>query len=119
MKTSNLLRGLGASLLLLLCACTVKAKDEDSTDDVTPPEACEDMAGATAEKAASCGYDYQANYRAFVDNAAGGDCDNITSLRDEASLYADCIPYIQNLTCSEIANPNLQLPDSCIAQLLR
>ena len=84
-----------------------------------PAKACEDTADALASSAQRCGLDYQANYDAFVDGAAGGSCSNIIDIRDEGSLRAECIPFLRGLTCEQLGDPNLALPPSCSQQLLR
>ena len=96
----------------LVSGCGSSAEDEAA-------QACEDMADALVGSAVSCGFAYQPNYDAFVANAAGGDCDNIIKVRDKAALYDECIPFLSKLTCTQVNDSNLQLPDACRAQLER
>lgn len=84
-----------------------------------PAQACHDMAHAIASSGEHCGYDYQANYNTFIGAAANGDCDNIVQIRDSEALYQVCIPYLENLTCAQVEDPNLSLPPECHSQLLR
>lgn len=83
-----------------------------------PEKACEDVADAFASAARRCGLDYKVNYDAFVANAAQGSCSNVVQIRDEPSLRSSCLPFIQGLTCDQLNDPNLTLPDSCSQQLL-
>jgi hypothetical protein len=76
-----------------------------------------DMAGAIAGSAQRCGFDYQVNYDAFVDAAAGGDCANITFVRDLDALYDECVPFMKGLTCEQIDDPALAFPAACQQQL--
>jgi hypothetical protein len=88
-----------------------------STDEAE--QACLDVADALATSAERCGFDYDANFDAFVDAAASGDCGNIVSVRDKTSLYDDCVPHLEDLTCAELNDSSLSLPPSCESQLLR
>ncbi len=113
-----------SALALLLSACEVPPDDEDTrradgTSSRTAEEACLDMAHVVADSAERCGFDYRANHAAFVEAASGGDCANIQRVRDIASLYDDCIPFLSSLPCSKIDNPDLQMPKSCKDQLER
>lgn len=93
---------------------------DDTADDVPLPEkACLDTADAIAGSAERCGFDYKANFDGFVDAVANGDCANIISIRDSKLLYGSCIPVLKGLSCEEVNDPNLMLPDSCNGQLLR
>ena len=99
-----------AALAALLPACGSASEAE---------QACEDLADALADGAQRCGFDYDANYDAVVEVAAGGDCGNIKQIRDKASFYDDCIPFVRKLTCEQLHDSSLQLPASCNAQLVR
>lgn len=83
--------------------------------------ACEDVASAIATAASNCGLDPDKNHDAFIQAAAGGDCATIQSVRDVDTLYSDCIPKLEKLSCAQLNDPALagQLPSSCIGQLLR
>ncbi len=119
----NLLRIQRAALVLvasLSVACgSVDDEGDDGFDSSSAEQACLDTADALAGSAQRCGYDYQANFDAFVSSAAAGDCKNIVAVRDKSSLYAECIPYMQALTCEQVSSGNLNLPASCNDQLLR
>ncbi len=114
---------LGAALLAaasLVIACSSEDNAGGDGDDSSDAEqACLDAADAIAGSAQRCGYDYKANFDAFVDSAAAGDCTYIIAVRDKSSLYAECIPYMSGLTCEQISSGNLNLPASCTDQLLR
>jgi hypothetical protein len=107
-----------AASLAVACASTDDGGD-DGGDFSSPEQACLDTADALAGSAQRCGYDYKANFDAFVNSAAQGDCRNIIAVRDKSSLYAECIPYMQGLTCEQVSSGNLNLPASCVDQLLR
>ncbi|MFT3769427.1 MAG: hypothetical protein QM820_28650 [Minicystis sp.] len=82
-------------------------------------KACEDLADTLGKDAERCGLDYQANYDATVQTVAAGDCGNIVSVRDINVFYSDCLPFLAKLTCGQVNDPTLTLPESCNAQLLR
>jgi hypothetical protein len=106
-----------APLVMFAAGC---GSDNDDNDDTSgPEEACLDTADAIAGSAQRCGFDYQANFDAFVDAVANGDCANILAVRDSGLLYGSCIPVLKGLSCEEVNDPNLMLPDACNGQLLR
>jgi hypothetical protein len=74
-----------------------------------------DLATAVARAAARCGQSYTANYTAFVQAAANGDCSNILQVRDSASLYRTCIPSFNTISCSDLSAGNID--PTCRAQL--
>jgi hypothetical protein len=82
-------------------------------------QACLDLADTLGSDAQRCGLDYQTNYDAIVGAVAGGDCANITSLRDHDSFYGECLPFLRNLTCEEVNSTTVTFPASCKAQLVR
>ena len=82
-------------------------------------QACLDTADALASSAQRCGLDYQVNFDVFVDVAAGGDCANITAIRDQGALYDECIPFFRSLSCEQLNDPTIQVPEGCKAQFQR
>ncbi len=118
---------LALSALLMACASPAPTPPPDptpsdvttggSTDSEAGAHACEDMATAMASTAARCGAEYQSSYDLFVGIAAGGDCQNIVMVRDEASLYDTCIPFLSTIPCEQFTDPNLVLPYACKGQL--
>jgi hypothetical protein len=106
-----------APLVTFAAGC---GSSDDTADDVPLSEkACLDTADAIAGSAERCGFDYQANFDAFVNAVANGDCANVIAVRDATLLYGDCIPALKDLTCQQVNDPNLTLPDTCNGQLLR
>jgi hypothetical protein len=87
------------ALASLLVACS---SSNPSTSNPAAAQACKDIAAAVATASVRCGGEYQANYDEFVNQAANGDCANITSVRDEAALRATCIPSMQTISCSDL-----------------
>ena len=111
---------LAAASLVTACGSEDDAGGDGDDDDIADAEqACLDAADAIAGSAQRCGYDYKANFDAFVDSAAAGDCNYIIAVRNKSSLYAECIPYMKGLTCEQISSGELNLPASCNDQLLR
>lgn len=112
---------LRAALLAAASLAVVACGSDDDGDDAVPvPEqACLDTADAIAGSAQRCGYDYKTNFDAFVDAAAAGSCSNIIAVRDRDALYAECIPFMKDLTCEQVTSGQLNLPASCNDQLLR
>lgn len=87
-------------------------------DSTTGPEqACLDTADAVAKAGARCGQDYETNRRAFIQVAAGGDCENIVAVRDEASLRGACFESLEKASCDDLVNSKLD--PSCRGQLER
>lgn len=82
-------------------------------------QACVDFADALATSGERCGFDYETNFDAAVDSAAGGDCENIDSVRDLDAFESVCLPYIRQLTCEQLNNSAPDLPDACLMQLRR
>jgi len=101
--------------LLCALACAVAV----TTGCGTSPEeqACLDVADAVADAAGRCGFDVDANRRSFINAVAGGDCGNITRVRDSDELYMTCIPSIEAISCPDLTAGNLDA--SCLSQLLR
>ncbi len=106
-----------ASVALSGSACSSSSGGDG--DGSAPVQACKDTAHAWASSAERCGKDYQVNYDVFVTNAANGSCDNIIQVRDSQALYDVCIPFLANLTCTQMEDPNLSLPPECQSQLIR
>lgn len=84
-----------------------------------PEQACLDFADALASSGERCGFDYETNFAAAVNSAAGGDCENIDSVRDIDAFESVCLPYIRQLTCDQLISSSPELPDSCLDQLRR
>ncbi len=105
-----------AGYLLITAGC---GSGNDGKGGGPEAKACNDAADAIASTAERCGDDPQANRKAFVDVAAGGDCDNIVQVRDATALYDVCIPFLQNMTCEQWQNIATTLPPECESQLLR
>jgi hypothetical protein len=101
------------ALFVLAVGACASAKPAVSASE----QACLDTADILAKAAQRCGQDYKANYDAFIANAAGGSCANISKVRDESSLRATCIPSIANIECSALLAGNIDA--SCRGQLLR
>ncbi len=111
------MRVFGAILLAVGVTTTWGCSSTTSGGKTGSEKTCEDVAGAFADAASRCGLDYKTNYDAFVQGATGGSCANVVAIRDEASLRSSCLPFIQGLTCDQINDPNLTLPESCVGQL--
>jgi hypothetical protein len=82
-----------------------------------PEQACLDTADAVGKAAQRCGLDYQKNYDAFVQTAAGGDCENVVRVRDENALRSTCFTSLQSVSCEDLKAAKLDA--SCQAQLAR
>jgi hypothetical protein len=80
-------------------------------------QACLDLADALASSAERCGFDYDANFDEFVDIAAEGDCANVESVRNIETFESICLPFVRELTCAQVTDPNLMLPEACNKQL--
>ena len=117
------------SLLLLFLLASCGGDDDKNKAAVT---ACQDLADAVATRLVECAEQrngvalqpeerkaaYQASYNSFVQEAVGGECDAIKSVRDSESLYDECLPALQNsVTCDNVLAGNL--PAVCQKQLIR
>jgi hypothetical protein len=78
---------------------------------------CLDIADAVAQAAERCGQSYEENFEAFIDSAAGGDCDKVDQVRDEDALVNVCIPSLETISCEYLLAG--EIDDSCRSQLLR
>ena len=84
-----------------------------------PEQACLDFAAALSTAAAACGSDYETHFDQTVELTAGGDCANIESVRDLDAFNSECLPFIRQLTCSQLSQTSVELPDECNQQLRR
>jgi hypothetical protein len=76
------------------------------------------MADAVAKAAVRCSLGtYQESFKAFVDQAALGDCKNIVKIRAHDALYDTCFPTLQTINCLDLSNGNFDA--SCKEQLQR
>jgi hypothetical protein len=89
-----------------------------------PAQDCRDLADAAAKAALRCNdmcggspCTYAEEYQGFIQNAAGGDCNLITGIRDESTLRGTCFPSLQTISCADLKTGNLD--PTCKAQLLR
>jgi hypothetical protein len=92
-------------------------------DGGTPPaaQACNDLVDALARAKVRCeadaGTTYDSAFTAVLAQVASGDCNTVSSIRDEASLCANCVPSLSTIACADIADN--RLPGSCNLQLER
>jgi hypothetical protein len=126
LKTSALLSVVLCGLVL--CGCLEIGPPAPSTDasdagaDVDaargPAQACRDLADAVAKAGVRCNDGtYQEEYQNFLANAAGGDCNNIASVRDESALRSTCIPSFDVISCTDLGAGTFD--PSCQNQLQR
>lgn len=103
--------------VVLLLAAGCSSWDTGAPDTSGPERACLDTVTALAKAAERCGEELPRVYDQQLASIAGGDCKNVTSVRDEASLRAECIPSLTTSSCSNILAGNHD--PSCAAQLVR
>ncbi|MBI3071281.1 MAG: hypothetical protein HYY84_04055 [Deltaproteobacteria bacterium] len=83
-------------------------------------QACRDMIGAFVDVTMRCnpGALGATSGAALASQAErsmpGGSCDSFTGLRDSASFYGTCLPYIRALPCSALTNGSTSLNSSSI-----
>lgn len=107
-----------AGLILLLagaCACSSWNTGSGTEDDAE--RACAATIEAYARASERCGADYKTSYDALLSENAAGDCKNVRTIRDEPSLRETCIPFVESLTCKELADGKTD--PSCSRQLQR
>lgn len=95
-----------AAAAVVLCSCGMSPEEE----------ACNDLVDALVDLSVRCGDDEAVAREAYLELYR--DCE-VTAIRDEDELRADCIPGIGALTCEEVVeDPANALPESCRGQLL-
>lgn len=104
-------------LPVVALACGGTDPPADDGPHTEPEQACIDMATAVARASERCGQDYQANYDAFVNKAAEGNCANIIRVRDETSFRETCLPSFTTITCVDLKSGRAD--PTCERQLLR
>jgi hypothetical protein len=100
-------------LVFLVCGC-------GDSGGVNLIGACEDLASAVADAAVRCeDADWEVAYQSYLDVAEGlnGSCSNVVAVRDNKSLYSDCIPALSTIECSDFITPG-NLPPACEKQLI-
>ena len=103
-------RALVACLLLLACC--------GGDDEASPAEqACLDTADAFGDLCVRCGVDSYDNCHRAIEDAVEGDCSNTVSIKDKDELYGQCIPFFENVSCSEVTSSSFMLDPSCVGQL--
>jgi hypothetical protein len=104
-----------ASLVIgcMLVACSSSSTGSPAGD--APEKACLDTCEAFARARERCGGDYKSSYDAMLASVANGDCKNIVSVRDEATLRGVCLPAVQTIACPDLTNGKLD--PSCSQQL--
>src|SRR5262245_42159537 len=116
----KLVFALAVPALVLACSSSSNGTG-DTAPTGGPAKACTDTADAVAKAAVRCSNGNQAaykpNYDQFVQAGAGGDCNNITSVRDEASLRGTCIPSFDTVPCADLQAGKIDA--SCKSQLIR
>jgi hypothetical protein len=104
-------------LMAVLIVASLGCSSSDSGPKGSPQtvKACEDTVDAIAKVGARCGSTYEAT-KAEVEKAAGGGCNNVQQIRDEASLRSTCLPWLATATCAQFST---SLDPSCKSQLLK
>lgn len=112
-------RGRGSMNRNWIVAASVALLMTTGCADSVAVEACNDFVDAFADRAAACGFDRAANAQAVEDSATMNlGCGAADEVRDPTSFYDGCIPFVEALTCSELDDTSLTLPESCVGQLL-
>lgn len=110
---SSLLALLAASALVPACS----SWDTGTPDTHAPERACLDTVTALAKAGERCGLEYRRVYDQQLTAIAGGDCKNVTGIRDERALREECLPSLASEPCeSVIAGEH---DESCSTQLKR
>ena len=117
MTRTAALKALGVSLAFVAFVASCSSWDTGSDNGDGPRQACVDTVEALARTAERCGQDYMTSYDAFLKRDANGDCKNVSSIRDEATLRGRCIPFVQSVSCADIAAGKTEL--ACAKQLQR
>jgi hypothetical protein len=128
MKNGLLAVPVAVSLLFSLAGC-----GDDDRGNQAAVAACEDLADAMATNLVKCAEQtagrgvtvseserqeaIQQTHDQFVQDAVGGDCGSIKTVRDSESLYDECLPALDSLPCNDLLNGSL--PAVCQKQLIR
>lgn len=107
--------GLALPVLAVLASCS--SWDTGSASGYEAERACLDTLEAFARAEERCGAEYETAYDDLLAKNANGDCKNVRTIRDEASLRKTCIPFLKTQTCADLENGVLD--PSCAAQLER
>ena len=79
--------------------------------------ACLDTVEAFARAAERCGADYKTSYDQLLMRNASGDCKNVRTIRDEATLRKTCLPFMKTQSCKDLHDGVVD--PSCAVQLQR
>ncbi|CAN5731354.1 hypothetical protein BH11MYX4_BH11MYX4_60090 [soil metagenome] len=102
-------------LLLTTAACS--SWDTGTPSDREGERACLDTVEALARAVERCGGEYRRAYDKALADVANGDCKNVATVRDEASLRDVCLPSLATEDCKKVeANDH---DPTCSKQLQR
>jgi hypothetical protein len=103
--------------LAFLAAAACSSWDTGTPTERAGERACLDTCEALARAAERCGLEYRRAYEQALADVANGDCKNVTTVRDEASLRRACLPALATEDCGKVeANDH---DPSCSKQLQR
>ena len=85
---------------------------------VTGPEACRDYVNALLNICTRCYEDYEQECRAAFLEVLDLNCNEVQAVRDQDVFYKVCIKQIDDLTCREFEEGDLELDPRCNGQLL-
>ena len=106
-----------ALALLFVAPAACSSWNTGEPDPGAPERACLDTLKALATAGERCGEEYPRVYDEQLAAIAGGDCKTVASIRDEASLRAQCLPSLATAPCTAILAGTHD--PSCAAQLVR
>lgn len=104
-----------ATLATVAAGCS--SMNTGTTNGDEAERACLDTCEAIARAGERCGLEYKRRYDEVVRKSASGDCKNVVSIRDEASLRARCLPALRTEDCANVLND--QHDEACSKQLQR
>jgi hypothetical protein len=102
---------------IVACCSACSSWDTGSGTGDEAEQACKATLAAFARARERCGEDYATSYDALLKENAAGDCKNVRTIRDEPALRETCIPFVDSLTCAELAQGKTD--PSCARQLQR
>ena len=103
------------AMTVLLMSASILGTACPGDDQSHPEEVCYDTVDEfTDAYVLACGGDYY-DARAEI-LSVFRNCEGVAAIRDETSLYAECFPALDYMTCDQFANG--PLPTACQSQIL-
>lgn len=102
--------------ILAASGCGDDGPDCDNADNTGACEACVDLVATAAERCADCGFASREECESQLKaGLPSGGCEGADGVRDEESLYAECLPGLEVISCDDFLSGILDA--SCMDQI--